>query len=65
MYICPTCQKEIETEKDMRKHSLNCWKEQHPYHKSTPVPQGETVTIRKVDNQVLNFFNSFGVKIND
>lgn len=62
MFICPTCSKEFNTEEAIQKHFLQCWKEQHPYHKSKSAPKGEDVTTREVSNDIANFFNSLGVK---
>ena len=58
MYICPTCGKEFETEDDIRKHFLACWKEQNPNYKSKPAPRGEDIETRKVSADIMNFFNS-------
>ena len=59
MYICPTCHKGFQTEKMIRKHFLTCWKEQNPFHKSKSAPRGEDVETRKINDDVINFFNSF------
>ena len=59
MSFCPTCQKPFEDEESVRKHFLNCWKEQHPYHVSKPAPQGENVETRQISDDIMNFFNSF------
>ena len=34
MYICPTCQKQFDNSEDVAKHSLKCWREHNPNHKS-------------------------------
>lgn len=59
MYICPTCKKEFEIEEKIQKHFLKCWKEQNPYHQSKSAPQGETVTTRTVNSDIMNFFKRF------
>lgn len=59
VYICPTCGKEFDIESKIQKHFLQCWKEQHPYHKSKDAPRGKDVTTREVNDDVINFFNSF------
>lgn len=59
MYICPTCNKEFDTEEFITKHFLKCWKEKYPTHKSNPAPRSEDINIRKVSNDILDFFNSF------
>ena len=60
MYICPTCNKEIEKEDDAVKHFLRCWKEKNPHIKSKPAPCSEDINTREVSDDVMNFFNSFG-----
>lgn len=57
MYICPTCGRFFRTEEHIQKHFLSCWKEQHPYHKSTPAPKGKDVVISEVEEGVLDFFS--------
>lgn len=59
MYICPTCHKKFQEEQKLIKHFLSCWKEQHPFHQSKPAPKGEDIEIRKVNEDIMNFFNSF------
>ena len=59
MYICTTCHKKFQEEKKLTKHFLSCWKEQHPFHQSKPAPKGEDIEIRKVNEDIMNFFNSF------
>ena len=59
MYICPTCHKGFQTEEMIRKHFLTCWKKQNPFHKSKSAPRGEDIEIRKINDDVINFFNSF------
>lgn len=58
MYICPTCGKEFPTEEKIKKHSLACWRKANPHYKSKTPPQGETIITKKVDNNILDFFNS-------
>ena len=60
MYICPTCGKPFETDDVLTKHFLKCWKEQHPYHKSKPAPRSEDINTREANDEVLDFFKSFG-----
>ena len=59
MYICPICNKEFETENLITKHFLKCWKDKNPGYKSKPAPKKEDVVIREINNDVLDFFNSF------
>lgn len=59
MYICSTCQKGFKTKENLQKHFLNCWKEQHPYHKSKLAPQGENIETREITDDIMSFFNSF------
>ena len=59
MFICPTCNKQFDAEDTLVKHYLKCWKEKNPYHKSKPAPRSEDVNTRKVNTDILDFFNSF------
>lgn len=59
MFICPTCGREFNTEDTIQKHFLSCWKEKHPYHKSKPAPRSANVETRNVNDDIMNFFNSF------
>jgi len=59
MYICPICEAEFSSEEKIQKHLLSCWKEHHPYHKSKDAPRSEDVSTCEVNDDVLNFFNSF------
>jgi len=58
-YICPTCEKEFDTEEEVSKHFLKCWKEQNPHHKSKPAPRSEDINTSEVNDDILDFFNSF------
>ena len=60
MLICPICKKEFKNEKTIQKHFLNCWKEQHPFHQSKSAPHSENITIREINEDVMDFFNSLG-----
>lgn len=57
MYICLTCKQKFQTEENIRKHFLRCWKEQYPYYKSNPAPHSENIETKQIDNGVLDFFN--------
>lgn len=59
MYICPTCHRRFQEEQKLTKHFLSCWKEQHPFHQSKPAPKGKDIETRKVNEDIMNFFNSF------
>ena len=59
MFICPTCVREFKTEELIQKHFLSCWKEHHSCHKSKDAPRSEDIVTREVNEDVLNFFNSF------
>lgn len=59
MYICPTCKKECSTEEEIKKHSMVCWRKANPHYRSKTAPQGETVVTKKIDSNILDFFNSF------
>ena len=56
MFICPTCNKEFDTEQAIQKHFLGCWKEQHPFHQSKSAPHSENIITRKVSNDIMDFF---------
>ena len=59
MYICPTCNKSFKDTEIIVKHSLQCWREHNPNHESKPAPCKGNVTEWQMDENVLNFFNSF------
>lgn len=59
MYICPTCKKQFNEEEKLVKHFLACWKEQHPNYKSKDAPRSPDVETRKINDDIMNFFNSF------
>ena len=59
MYICPTCNREFTTEENVVKHFLKCWKEKNPNHQSKPAPRSPDINTREVNDDVMNFFNSF------
>ena len=56
MYICPTCNKQFDTEELITKHSLKCWREHNPNHKSKSAPHSEDIVHREINDDVLNFF---------
>jgi hypothetical protein len=59
MYICPTCNKPFGEENNLVKHMLKCWKEKNPSVKSKSAPRSEDVNTRKINDDVMNFFNTF------
>lgn len=59
MYICPTCSREFEKEEVLVKHFLKCWKEKNLNHHSKPAPRSADVNTRNINNDVINFFDSF------
>lgn len=56
MYICPTCQRGFETEQQIQKHFLSCWKERHPFHISKEAPHSEDISNSKNEDIMLQFF---------
>ena len=58
MYICPVCKRHFDNEEHVAKHSLPCWKEHNPNHKSKSAPRGEDITKREVSDDALDFFAS-------
>lgn len=59
MYICPTCKRKFEKEESLSKHFLSCWKEQHPSYISKSASRSENIETRQVNEDIMNFFNSF------
>lgn len=59
MFICPICNAEFNKEENIKLHFLSCWKEQHPFHQSKSAPRKEDIIIKKVSDDITNFFNSF------
>ena len=62
MYICPTCNRKFKTEEAIAKHSLRCWKEHNPNHRSKEAPHSENITERKINSDIINFFASLQEK---
>ena len=56
MYICPTCQRSFDNAEDIAKHSLKCWKEHNPNHRSKEAPHSEDVVERQMNDNILSFF---------
>ena len=56
IYICPTCGKEYETEEEISKHYLKCWKNNNTSHQSKPAPRSEDITTREMGDDVVKFF---------
>lgn len=59
MYICPICNKSFKEETLIAKHSLQCWREHNPYHKSKPAPCSGNINKQEMNEDVTNFFASF------
>lgn len=62
MYICPTCKKGFETENQVVKHFSICWREQNPNHVSKEAPHSPDIVTSNINDEVLNFFNSFSTR---
>lgn len=63
MYICPVCnEKYFSTEDAMRKHYLSCWKNKNPNHQSKSALRNEYLASYVINDDVLEFFNSFKEK---
>ena len=56
MYICPTCNGMFESADDVAKHSLGCWREHNPGHKSKPAPRSANIETREISNDLAQFF---------
>ena len=59
MYICPTCEKQFNTEEILTKHFLKCWKDKNPNHRSKPAPRSEDINTKEITSEISDFFNSF------
>lgn len=59
MYICPICNRKFEKEEKLAKHFLPCWKENNPFHISKEAPRSKDIETRIVNDDIMNFFNSF------
>ena len=59
MYICPTCEKQFNTEEILTKHFLKCWKDRNPNHRSKPAPRSEDINTKEITSEISDFFNSF------
>lgn len=59
MYICPICGKGFENKERITKHSLRCWREHNPYHKSKPAPCSGNLHQSQMTNDIADFFTSF------
>lgn len=62
MYICPVCSSGFLSEEQVVKHYLTCWKINNPNHQSKAAPHSEDIVIRKINDDTLEFFNSFRKK---
>ncbi len=56
MFICPVCYKKFQTEELVKNHFMQCWKEQHPYHKSKDAPRSKNIETKEVNDDIMNFF---------
>ena len=59
MYLCPICKRKFNSENNVAKHSLQCWRQQNPNYKSTPAPRTPDIINRKINEEVLDFFSTF------
>lgn len=59
MYICLECGRSFQKEESMQKHFLACWRERHPGHHAKDAPRSADIIARNMNNEVLDFFNSF------
>lgn len=60
MYVCPTCGKQFNKEDILIKHMSKCWREKNPHLRSKPAPRSEDINTREINDDILNFFSSFG-----
>lgn len=59
MFICPICGKEFTIDKDVAKHSLKCWKEKNPNHRSKDAPRSADINTREVNSDIETFLSGF------
>ena len=62
MYICPICKREFNTEESISTHSLKCWREHNPNHKSKPAPRSDDIVTTQMNSSILNFFEGLQCK---
>ena len=62
MYICPICKKEFNTKESISAHSLKCWREHNPNHKSKPALHSDDIMTTQMDSSILNFFEGLQCK---
>jgi len=62
-YVCPTCDKEFNTDEEVSKHFLKCWKNNNPYHKSKSAPRSEDINTREINEDIAKFFVSLEEEI--
>lgn len=56
IYICPTCEREFNTEEEVSKHFLKCWKDNNPHHISKPAPRSENISVSEASQEIFEFF---------
>lgn len=56
IYICPTCGKEYETEEEISKHYIKCWKDNNTSYQSKPAPRSKDITVREMGDDMAKFF---------
>lgn len=56
MYVCPICNCKFSKADAVAKHSLACWKEHNPNHKSNPAPRSEDIVTIEAEPQIYDFF---------
>ena len=56
MYICPTCNRKFKTGEEVAKHSLSCWRQHNPNHRSKPAPRSDDIVHIEINDDVVKFF---------
>jgi hypothetical protein len=59
MYICPICNSQFNSEDELVKDMMKCWRDKNPSHQSKPAPRSEDVNTREINSDIVDFLNSF------
>ena len=62
MFICPVCHKEFDTEPEVVRHYLACWKENALPHKPKEAPRSADVNRCNGADKMQNFMEGLKQK---